>query len=62
MVTIAAILLVNNTGVPSSKLLNLPSHILYNVLPRRAEPKEAGPQRSGLEEPPGYSVTQPESR
>src|SRR5918997_2527034 len=36
MVTIAAILLVNNTGVPSSKLLNRPSHILYNVLPRRA--------------------------
>src|SRR3990170_4142617 len=36
MVTIVAILLVNNTVVPSSKLLHWPPHILYNTLSRRA--------------------------
>src|SRR5829696_2800540 len=55
MVTIAAILLVNNTVVPSSKLLYRPSHILIQCSPApRAEHKEAGPQRSRRERPPGY--------
>src|SRR5215207_7013561 len=63
MVTIAAILLVNNTGVPSSKLLYRPSHILIQRPPAPcAEHKEAGPQRSRLGRPPAYSVTRPERR